>query len=86
MLSPGPSVRHRGRRDRKGKRKRLHPPPQDIREGVARAYEVMKEVSSPFFLFIDLTFNSNIFLFRVSVTRQSKFVKWLHWNTIKRVL
>lgn len=56
MLSPGPSVRHRGRRDRKGKRKRLHPPPQDIREGVARAYEVMKEVSSPFFLFIDLNF------------------------------
>lgn len=46
MLSPGPSVR-RGRRDRKGKRKRVHPP-QDIREGVARAYEVMKEVRSYF--------------------------------------
>lgn len=51
MLSPGPSVRHRGRRDRKGKRKRLHPPPQDIREGVARAFEVVKEVSSPFLLY-----------------------------------
>lgn len=50
MLSPGPSVRHRGRRDRKGKRKRLHPPPQDIREGVARAYEVVKQVN--FYLFI----------------------------------
>lgn len=55
MLSPGPSVRHRGRRDRKGKRKRLHPPPQDIREGVARAFEVVKEVRSPFLLYNDLT-------------------------------
>lgn len=43
MLSPGPPVR-RPRGNRKGKRKRVHPPPQDIREGVIRAVEVVREV------------------------------------------
>lgn len=41
MVSPGPSVR-RGRGNRKGKRKRFNPP-QDIREGVASAFQIMKE-------------------------------------------
>lgn len=38
MVSPGPSVRRRV--NRKGKRKRLHPP-QDIREGMANAYHIV---------------------------------------------
>jgi len=42
MVSPGPSVR-RGRTNRRGRRKRLHPP-QDIREGVANAFHIVKEV------------------------------------------
>ncbi|XP_055588438.1 autophagy-related protein 2 homolog A [Uranotaenia lowii] len=41
MVSPGPSVR-RGRGNKKGKRKRLHPP-QDIREGVTNALQIFKE-------------------------------------------
>ncbi|XP_055377404.1 autophagy-related protein 2 homolog B isoform X2 [Condylostylus longicornis] len=41
LVSPGPSVR-RGRHNRKGKRKRPHRP-QDIREGVANAYQIVKE-------------------------------------------
>jgi hypothetical protein len=43
LMSPGPSVR-RGRVTRKGKRKRIHPP-QDIREGVANACQIVREVS-----------------------------------------
>ncbi|XP_058813814.1 autophagy-related protein 2 homolog B [Topomyia yanbarensis] len=41
MVSPGPSVR-RGRGNKKGKRKRLHPP-QDIREGMTNALQIVKE-------------------------------------------
>uniref|UniRef100_A0A182N5K0 Autophagy-related protein 2 n=1 Tax=Anopheles dirus TaxID=7168 RepID=A0A182N5K0_9DIPT len=41
MISPGPSIR-RGRGNRKGKRKRLHPP-QDIREGMSNAIQIVKE-------------------------------------------
>lgn len=40
MVSPGPSVRRRG--NRKGKRKRIHPP-QDIREGITNAYHIFKD-------------------------------------------
>lgn len=40
MVSPGPSVRRRI--NRKGKRKRIHPP-QDIREGMTNAYHIFKE-------------------------------------------
>lgn len=43
MVSPGPSVR-RTRGNRKGKRKRLNPP-QDIREGVTNAVQILREVS-----------------------------------------
>lgn len=42
MVSPGPSVR-RGRGNKKGKRKRLHPP-QDIREGMTNAIQIVREV------------------------------------------
>ncbi|XP_029712827.1 autophagy-related protein 2 homolog A [Aedes albopictus] len=41
MVSPGPSVR-RGRGNKKGKRKRLHPP-QDIREGMTNAIQIVRE-------------------------------------------
>ncbi|XP_053661405.1 autophagy-related protein 2 homolog A [Anopheles marshallii] len=41
MISPGPSIR-RGRGNRKGKRKRLHPP-QDIREGMSNAIQIVRE-------------------------------------------
>ncbi|GAB0095176.1 Autophagy-related protein 2 [Sergentomyia squamirostris] len=41
MVSPGPTVR-RVRGYRKGKRKRMQPP-QDIREGVANAYQIVRE-------------------------------------------
>lgn len=41
MVSPGPSVR-RGRGTKKGKRKRLHPP-QDIREGMTNAIQIVRE-------------------------------------------
>ncbi|XP_055617380.1 autophagy-related protein 2 homolog B [Toxorhynchites rutilus septentrionalis] len=41
MVSPGPSVR-RGRGIKKGKRKRLHPP-QDIREGMNNALQIVRE-------------------------------------------
>lgn len=41
MVSPGPSVR-RGRGNKKGKRKRLHPP-QDIREGMSNAIQIVRE-------------------------------------------
>lgn len=40
MVSPGPSVRRRV--NRKGKRKRIHPP-QDIREGMSNAYHIVKD-------------------------------------------
>ncbi|KAL7049279.1 hypothetical protein ACKWTF_003650 [Chironomus riparius] len=40
MVSPGPSVRRRIMR--KGKRKRINPP-QDIREGMANAYYIVKD-------------------------------------------
>lgn len=42
MLSPGPSVRRKGKA--KGRRKRYHQP-QDIREGMTNAYNVVREVS-----------------------------------------
>ncbi|XP_065094861.1 autophagy-related protein 2 homolog A-like [Ochlerotatus camptorhynchus] len=41
MVSPGPSVR-RGRGNKKGKRKRLHPP-QDIREGMTNAIQIVRD-------------------------------------------
>lgn len=41
MVSPGPTVR-RVRGYRKGKRKRVQPP-QDIREGVANAYQIVRD-------------------------------------------
>uniref|UniRef100_A0A7G3AGM6 Autophagy-related protein 2 n=1 Tax=Lutzomyia longipalpis TaxID=7200 RepID=A0A7G3AGM6_LUTLO len=41
MVSPGPSVR-RVRGYKKGKRKRVQPP-QDIREGVANAYQIVRD-------------------------------------------
>ncbi|XP_052865344.1 autophagy-related protein 2 homolog A [Anopheles cruzii] len=41
MISPGPSIR-RGRGNRKGKRKRLHPP-HDIREGMSNAIQIVRE-------------------------------------------
>uniref|UniRef100_A0A182K4W6 Autophagy-related protein 2 n=1 Tax=Anopheles christyi TaxID=43041 RepID=A0A182K4W6_9DIPT len=41
MISPGPTIR-RGRGNRKGKRKRLHPP-QDIREGMSNAIQIVRE-------------------------------------------
>lgn len=41
MMSPGPSVRRRTRS--KGKKKR-YSQPQDIREGVTNAFNVVKEV------------------------------------------
>lgn len=41
MVSPGPSVR-RCRGNKKGKRKRLHPP-QDIREGMTNAIQIVRE-------------------------------------------
>lgn len=41
MVSPGPSVR-RIRGNRRGKRKRLQPP-QDIREGVHNAYQIVRD-------------------------------------------
>lgn len=41
MVSPGPSVR-RARGKRKGKRKRFNPP-QDIREGVTCAIQLVKD-------------------------------------------
>jgi autophagy-related protein 2 len=40
MVSPGPSVRRRI--NRKGKRKRIHPP-QDIREGISNAYHIFRD-------------------------------------------
>lgn len=43
MVSPGPSVRRRPVKGRKGKRKH-YSQPQDIREGMANAYMVVKEV------------------------------------------
>lgn len=47
MMSPGPSVRRSGRsREIKSKgRKKRYNQPQDIREGVANAYNVVKEVN-----------------------------------------
>lgn len=44
MVSPGPSVR-RNNRGRKGRRKRYNQP-IDIREGVANAYMLVKEVNT----------------------------------------
>lgn len=41
MLSPGPSLKRIAKS--KGKRKRYHQP-QDIREGMANAYALVKEV------------------------------------------
>lgn len=41
IVAPGPSVRHL-RGNRKGKRKRMHPP-QDIREGVTNALMIVRE-------------------------------------------
>ena len=47
MVSPGPPVRlPRGRHT--GKRKRLHPP-QDIREGVTNALQIVREVCTQIF-------------------------------------
>lgn len=43
MLSPGPSVR-RSRRGKRGEKKRRVHPPQDIREGVANACQIIREV------------------------------------------
>lgn len=42
MVSPGPSVRYKNK-GQKGRRKR-HSQPLDIREGVANAYMLVKEV------------------------------------------
>lgn len=61
MMSPGPSVRHRPKV--KGSKKR-YAQPQDIREGMANAYMLVKEVSvwcisavaCAFFYFIRLKF------------------------------
>lgn len=43
MVSPGPSVRRRSNKGKKGRR-RHYSQPQDIREGMANAYMVVKEV------------------------------------------
>lgn len=43
MVSPGPSVRRRPHKGKKGRR-RHYTQPQDIREGMANAYMVVKEV------------------------------------------
>lgn len=47
MVSPGPSVRRRSHKGKKGKR-RQYSQPQDIREGMANAYMVVKEVRQHF--------------------------------------
>lgn len=49
MLSPGPSVRRKIKA--KGRRKRYHQP-QDIREGMTNAYNVVKEVNQIFGTYI----------------------------------
>ena len=43
MVSPGPSVRCK-KNNQKGRRKRYYSQPMDIREGVANAYLLVKEV------------------------------------------
>jgi hypothetical protein len=48
MLSPGPSVRRL--RGKKGKRQTRFSQPADIREGVANAYTLMKEVCVHYFM------------------------------------
>lgn len=47
MVSPGPSVR---RRSKGHKGRRRHTQPQDIREGMANAYMVVKEVFKYFYI------------------------------------
>lgn len=50
MVSPGPSVKRRTTKGKKGKR-RHYSQPQDIREGMANAIMVVKEVKLLFFLY-----------------------------------
>lgn len=46
MLSPGPSIK----RSSKGKgRKKRYSQPQDIREGMANAYQLVREVRNVFY-------------------------------------
>lgn len=61
MVSPGPSVRRKSR-GQKGRRKRYNQP-QDIREGMANAYMLVKEVRKlPFKIrLLSLTFKVRIF-------------------------
>lgn len=49
MVSPGPSVRRRSK-GHKGRR-RHYTQPQDIREGMANAYLVVKEVCPNLYMF-----------------------------------
>lgn len=43
MVSPGPTVKRYRQSQKKTKRKRMHRP-QDIREGVANALQIVREV------------------------------------------
>lgn len=74
MVSPGPSVR-RGRGNKKGKRKRLHPP-QDIREGMSNAIQIVREVS--------LNRTKLFFLFVFALFKSSSLINWHDTRLVRR--
>lgn len=52
MVSPGPSVRCKKNHQKGGRRKRYYNQPIDIREGVANAYLLVKEVNKNYIIFL----------------------------------